>query len=187
MDKYQILYDLKQAVIFLSNQTDEQKYLEQITALVDFIYDNFQEADELNPGYYSQKFEIELAKSAEVLLCFLGYPPNKILKKSQAIKTFIFSIVLNKKYKNGRADFLKQIANFYPKEWISLALNDELWCSDLMNLELLSVLNQKRIGGFTKLAQAILQSQENPKSELAKIANKYLNNEPKFKHYREKM
>ncbi len=187
MNKHQKLYDLKEEVYFVSNKDNEEAYLNAVQALVDFIYENFQEEDTLNPEYYSHKFEIELAKSLPVLVCVFDFPPgNKILKKSEKLKHFIINIALDPKYKNGRADFLKEIANLWIKDFIKLALNEALWCSKLMNIEMLSALNKKRIGGFSQKAKNILEKEENPKSELAQIATKYLKNEPKFKHYSEK-
>lgn len=184
MSKVKELYKFEEEIYHYS--LNEDKYMDKISEMVDFIYDNFQEADTLNNPYYSQKFEIELAKKAD-LIChiFQSYYPSQQnpLKKSTKIKNFILDIAINPKYKNARADFLKIIANIWLKDFINLALKDELWCSDLMKLELLSALNQKRIGGFGNKAKEIIENEQNIKSELYKIASRYLKNEPKFKHY----
>lgn len=175
MDKHQTLYDLKREIYFLSNKNDEEKYLDAVQNLVEFIYENFQEEDTLNPNYYSQKFEIELAKSFPVLLCIFDVPfDNKVLKKSQNFKDFIISIALDLKYKNARADLLKQIANIWIKDFIKLALNEELWYSDLMNIEMISALNKKRIGGFSQKSQKYFGKRRKSKIRTFTNCNKIL-------------
>lgn len=186
MDKIKELYAFEEEIYHYN--LNEAAYIAKVSEMVDFIYDNFQEIDELNSGYYSQKFEIELAKTSR-LICHIYHcsPFNMPLKKSDKIKSLILDIATNPKYKNARADFLKEVANIWVKDFIQLALKDELWCSDLIKLELLSALNQKRIGGFADKAQAVLETEQDTKSELYKIATRYLKNEVKFKHYREKL
>lgn len=160
---------------------DENGYLAKLDEMVCFIYDNFQEPYTLNL-YYSYQFEIELAKKTDVIFHIYHLPKNP-LKKSVKLKTYLLNLATEPKYKNARADFLKAIANIWIKDFIKITLTDELWHSDLIQLELFYLLNQKRIGGFGDRAMQVLALETDPKSELSKIATRYLNNEPKFKHY----
>lgn len=87
MDKVKELYAFEEEIYHYS--FDEDKYLDKISEMVDFIYANFQEADELNSHYYTHKFEIELAKKIRANLSyfslFITTKPFKKIYQNQSI------------------------------------------------------------------------------------------------------
>lgn len=189
MNKIHKIEDLQEVLdTAVYHQLPENEVLQAMKNLVDFIYDNFQDAETGNNAlYFSQQFELQLTRLSHSFLFVCEKGVNPKYYKSQVIRDYILSLATDSKYKNARVEFIRNIGINWAKELVILALNDAVWENDMMKFELLTMLNQKRMGGFENKAQAILENQDNPKSELAKICQRYLKNRTKFKHYSEKV
>lgn len=180
------LKDLLSTAVY--QQVSDNEVLQVMKNLVDFIYDNFQDAETGNNAlYFSQQFELQLTRLSHSFLFVCEKEVNPKYHKSQVIKDYILTLASDPKYKNARAEFIRHIGINWAKELVILALNDALWENNLINFELLTMLNQKRVGGFENKAQTILENSDDPKSELAKICQRYLKNSVKFKHYYQKV
>lgn len=179
---------LKEALqIAVAEDRSAEEVLQRMTLLVDFIFEQFQEDETGNSAeYFSRKFELHLTRIVHFLLWVCDRGINPKYSKSKAIREYILSLAFDAKYNNARLEFIRAIGINWPKEFVQLALEMKPWQDEMYKLEFLAGLNQKRIGGFEREAEAALKDAESPKSELAKIAQRYLKNSPKFKHYQEK-
>lgn len=172
--------------LLLANQASEEEILAQMQQLVDFILTHFSEAETGNNAlYFSQKFELELSKFAQFFLLIFDAYWNPSRYKYLKIKEYVISLATDEKYKNARVQFVREVGILWADELVRLALNESLWQNDMFKTEFMELLNRKKIGGFEAQAEQII-AQTNPKNELSKLAQRYLKNSPKFKHYTEK-
>lgn len=150
----------------------------------EFAFDNFKEKDAF---LYEYLYEYRVATVGLRLMMGLKkfYPQ---LKSSQKVVDTILSVIENEKYGGGRHDFILVLwENRLDIPFIQIAQNrSDFWENPGFASTIIWGLVRRKIAGFAPQIQAALQRFTDKRGlhlYIRKDCQKYLANEPKYKHF----
>jgi hypothetical protein len=175
--KEQKMLDMDNDLRFHSTGYSDKQVINIAQNAIDYAYDNFKEQETVYKGFLFQ-YEPEIENIALGIEAHLQ--KNTANKKSSLIKQFVLDIINNQKYGRGRSGFLFLLYNLkMDKDLINIATNcKDFWETPRMNFQLLYALYRRKIKGFTKEAEILIENY--PKeTELKKYAKKYIEQQGK--------
>ena len=150
----------------------------------EFAFDNFKEKDTFAFEYL---YEYRVATVGLRLMMGLKkfYPQ---LKSSQKVVDTILAVIENEKYGGGRHDFILVLwENRLDIPFIQIAQNrSNFWENPKFASTIIWGLVRRKIAGFAAQIQAALQRFTDKRGlhlDIRKDCQKYLANEPKYKHF----
>jgi exonuclease VII large subunit len=145
--------------------------------VIDFACENFKEQETVYEGFLYQ-YESEIENVALGIEAHLQKNVNH--KKSSVIKQFVLDVINTEKYGRGRSGFVYLLHKLkMDKELNEIATErKDFWETPRIQFQLLYALYRRRIKGFSKEAEQLIQN--NPKeTALKKYANKYIEQQAK--------
>ena len=163
---------------------NEDTLCEWILEACEFAFDNFKEKDTFAFEYL---YEYRVATVGLRLMMGLKkfYPQ---LKSSQKVVDTILSVIENEKYSGGRHDFILVLwENRLDIPFIQIVQNrSDFWVNPKFASTIIWGLVRRKIAGFAPQIQAALQRFTDKRGlhlYIRKDCQKYLANEPKYKHF----
>lgn len=181
------MLEFQENLISNDNIFDESSLSKLLLEGCEFAYENYQIKDDFYDGYNYQ-FEVEISTIGLRLMSGLKeIYPN--LRKSTLLIDTIFNILKTSKYASGRDGFILVLwQNKLDKEFIFAIQNQtDFWNDSRIAFDIVWGLTKRKIGGFSECVNKVLQNFNDKKvyNELIKQCKKYLDDEIKYKHYRD--
>ena len=176
-EKEQKLFDWDNELRFNSTDYSDIQIIDIAQKAINFAYNNFKEKETIFEGFL-YKYESEIENVALGIEAHLQ--KNIKNKKSLHIKQFIVDVIDNEKYGRGRSGFIFLLFILKMDENLKKIATERkvFWKIPRIQFQLLYALYKRKINGFSKEAEQLVQSY--PKeSELKKYANKYIEQEAK--------
>jgi len=176
-EKEQKLFDWDNELRFNSANYSDIQVIDIAQKAIDFACENFKEQEKVYEGY---EFEYE-GKVTNVALGIDSHlQKNAAHKKSLLIKQFVLDIINTEKYGRGRNGFVYLLYRLKIDNKLKEIATErkDFWETPRIRFQLLYALYKRRIKGFSKEAELLIQN--NPKErELKKYAAKYIEQEEK--------
>ena len=164
---------------------NEDTLSEWVLEACEFAFDNFKGKD--NSEMLNYAFEYRINTVALRLMMGLKkiYPQ---LKSSKKVSDTILSLIENEKYADGRRSFILTLwENKLDTQFIEvIQKHSDFWENPLFASVIILGLTKRRIAGFAPQVQAALERFTDKRGlhlEIRKSCQKYLADEPKYKHF----
>jgi hypothetical protein len=178
-EKEQKMFDWDNELRFDSTDYSDTQVIDIAQKTIDFACENFKEKENVFEGFL-YRYESEIENVALGIDAHLQ--KNAKNKKSLALKQFLSDVITNDKYGGGRSGFIFLLYILkMDNELRTIATERKnFWETPRICFQLLYALYKRKIKGFSKEAEMLIANY--PKeTELKKYANKYIEQEVKWK------
>lgn len=164
---------------------NEDTLSEWVLEACEFAFDNFKEKDDSEMLNYAFEYRI----NAVALRLMMGlkkiYPQ---LKLSRKVSDKILSLIENEKYADGRRSFILTLwKNKLDAQFIEvIQKHSAFWENPLFASVIILGLTKRKIAGFAPQVRAALERFMDKRGlhlDIRKSCQKYLSDEPKYKHF----
>ena len=163
----------------------EDTLSEWVLEACEFAFDNFKEKDDSEMLNYAFEYRINTVALRLMMGLKKIYPQ---LKSSRKVSDTILNLIENEKYADGRRSFILTLwENKLDAQFIEVIQKySPFWESPLFASVIIMGLTKRRIAGFAPQVQAALERFTDKRGlylEIRKSCQKYLADEPKYKHF----
>ena len=163
----------------------EDTLSEWVLEACEFAFDNFKEKDDSEMLNYAFEYRINTVALRLMMGLKKIYPQ---LKSSRKVSDTILNLIENEKYADGRRSFILTLwENKLDAQFIEVIQKySPFWESPLFASVITLGLTKRRIAGFAPQVQAALERFTDKRGlhlEIRKSCQKYLADEPKYKHF----
>ena len=163
----------------------EDTLSEWVLEACEFAFDNFKEKDDSEMLNYAFEYRINTVALRLMMGLKKIYPQ---LKLSRKVSDMILSLIENEKYADGRRSFILTLwENKLDAQFIEvIQKHSDFWESPLFASVIILGLTKRRIAGFAPQVRAALERFTDKRGlhlEIRKSCQKYLADEPKYKHF----
>lgn len=163
----------------------EDTLSEWVLEACEFAFDNFKEKDDSEMLNYTFEYRINTVALRLMMGLKKIYPQ---LKLSRKVSDTILSIIENEKYADGRRSFILTLwENKLDAQFIEVIQKySYFWESPLFASVITLGLTKRRIAGFAPQVRAALERFTDKRGlhlDIRKSCQKYLADEPKYKHF----
>ena len=163
----------------------EDTLSEWVLEACEFAFDNFKEKDDSEMINYAFEYRINTVALRLMMGLKKIYPQ---LKSSRKVSDTILNLIENEKYADGRRSFILTLwENKLDAQFIEVIQKySPFWESPLFASVIILGLTKRRIAGFAPQVQAALERFTDKRGlhlDIRKSCQKYLADEPKYKHF----
>ena len=163
----------------------EDTLSEWVLEACEFAFDNFKEKDDSEMLNYAFEYRINTVALRLMMGLKKIYPQ---LKLSRKVSDMILSLIENEKYADGRRSFILTLwENKLDAQFIEvIQKHSDFWESPLFASVIILGLTKRRIAGFAPQVRAALERFTDKRGlhlDIRKSCQKYLADEPKYKHF----
>lgn len=163
----------------------EDTLSEWVLEACEFAFDNFKEKDDSEMLNYAFEYRINTVALRLMMGLKKIYPQ---LKSSRKVSDTILNLIENEKYADGRRSFILTLwENKLDAQFIEVIQKySHFWESPLFASVIILGLTKRRIAGFAPQVRAALERFTDKRGlhlDIRKSCQKYLADEPKYKHF----
>ena len=164
---------------------NEDTLSEWVLEACEFAFDNFKEKDDSEMLNYAFEYRINTIALRLMMGLKKIYPQ---LKSSKKVSDTILSLIENEKYADGRRSFILTLwENKLDVQFIEvIQKHSAFWGNPLFASVIILGLTKRKIAGFAPQVQIALERFTDKRGlhlEIRKSCQKYLADEPKYKHF----
>lgn len=173
------LFDWDNELRFDSENYTDAQVCELAKKACEFALQKFRITENIYEGFEYQ-FEVKIYNVALGIEAHLQ--KNSKNKKSDVIKKFIMDTIYEERYMAGRCGFIFLLQKMKMDNELRKIASEryDFWETDRLDFDLLHALYKRKIKGFKKQVEKLIEDNPNEK-ELIKFAKKYIEQECKYK------